>query len=93
MLKLIEERWYSLTTEERETLAPALLAMAEVVETEAWPNRDIPALFLGDLWALEANAQNGEATQGFDSDVNIVLAGAFWTIPEILQHTHILPSL
>ncbi|RSH90846.1 hypothetical protein EHS25_010022 [Saitozyma podzolica] len=77
MLSLVEEWWDSVTSEERETLAPALMAMVEVAEAEAWPKRDVAALLLGDLWALEANAPNG----------------AIWAIAEILRHPHILPTL
>lgn len=73
MLSLIEEWWDSVTTEDRETLAPALMAMVDVAEAEAWPKRDVAALLLGDLWALEANAPNGESTSRVDSSAVLVV--------------------
>jgi hypothetical protein len=72
MLSLVEEWWDSVTSEERETLAPALMAMVEVAEAEAWPKRDVAALLLGDLWALEANAPNGEGSTWVDLLADLV---------------------
>jgi hypothetical protein len=50
------------------------MAMVEVAEAEAWPKRDVAALLLGDLWALEANAPNGEGFTRVDSLVVFVVS-------------------
>ena len=60
--KLLADIGVWLTTisdDDKAIISPSNLAMLGVAETEQWTSRDMTALMLAELWALEANAPYG----------------------------------